>query len=255
MSSSFVLHITDCHLYEDKEAVKNRIRPFYSLKAVVDAALSQQAADAVIVSGDVAHEPTSETYSHLKNILSVATTSNVLVLPGNHDVEAPFRKHFEREFVELDEWNIFAIDTHVDGKLEGYVASSTIDQLFQRVTETTASVLVTGHHPIANVEVNWLDAHQVSNPDIIRKLLTQDSKIKAYVCGHVHMETDRTIDGLRQISTPSTCWQFAKQREGFAFDTALPGWRWFELGQDGSLYTQTYRLKSKQPEWYVHADA
>ncbi|OGT05923.1 MAG: hypothetical protein A2X78_03955 [Gammaproteobacteria bacterium GWE2_37_16] len=67
--------------------------------------------------------------------------------------------------------------------------------------------------------------------------------IKAVVCGHIHQESNQRYLGVDFLSTPATCWQFLPQSPKFKLDSAMPGYRWFELYSDGTYKTYVKRLE------------
>ncbi len=65
------------------------------------------------------------------------------------------------------------------------------------------------------------------------------------VSGHVHQAYDAEHDGIRIITTPSTCSQFAIGSDEFAVDDNPPAYRRIELHDDGKL--------SNELIWVGHA--
>jgi Icc protein len=56
--------------------------------------------------------------------------------------------------------------------------------------------------------------------------------------GHVHQASDHLRNGIRLMSTPSTCSQFRPNSDDFAVDERPPGYRWLELYPDGTIETE-----------------
>lgn len=67
--------------------------------------------------------------------------------------------------------------------------------------------------------------------------------VKCILWGHVHQDSDRMVDGIRMLSTPSTCVQFTPQSENFDIDTVAPGYRRLQLNADGTIETEVSRVK------------
>ena len=61
----------------------------------------------------------------------------------------------------------------------------------------------------------------------------------------MHQEFNGEKDGLPIIATPSTCIQFSPNSDDFKVDTAMPGYRWFNLHNDGQFETDVVRLPHK----------
>jgi 3',5'-cyclic-AMP phosphodiesterase len=246
-----ILQITDLHLLPDAGSRLLGVDTAASLDAVLRAALAEHTADALLVTGDIAHEPTSATYARARGLIEERYRGRALWLSGNHDLGAPLTRALANEgrdadlltdLLELGDWSIIAIDTHVDGAEGGYVAPAELARLRERLTRSDARfVIVVGHHPPLPIGTPWLDKGCIRNGAELLELLGDDARVKAYVCGHVHQETASTYRGLRLLTTPSTCFQFVAQTERFAVDATPPGWRWLELAADGTLTTRVGR--------------
>ena len=64
-----ILQITDLHLLPDADSRLLGVDTAASLDAVLRAALAEHAADALLVTGDIAHEPTSATYARARGLI------------------------------------------------------------------------------------------------------------------------------------------------------------------------------------------
>ena len=67
--------------------------------------------------------------------------------------------------------------------------------------------------------------------------------LRAILWGHVHQASDRVRQGVRLLSTPSTCAQFLPGSATFAMDTRPPGYRWLDLHDDGRIETRIVWLE------------
>src|SRR5690606_15849754 len=70
------------------------------------------------------------------------------------------------------------------------------------------------------------------------EIVDANPSVRCVTWGHVHQESDRERNGVRYLSTPSTCAQFLPQSEFFALDSRPPGMRWLELQPDGAIVTE-----------------
>jgi len=244
VSGSFsLLQITDLHVLAAANSRLLGVDTAMSLDAVLRAALSERAADAMIVTGDIAHDAAEATYTRVRDAIAAHYQGPIVWLPGNHDVAAPLdRQRPEATELQLGEWQIVAIDTHVDGAEGGNVAAAEIDRL-REVLALTASrfVIVAGHHPPMPLGTPWLDSGSIVNGAALLDLLSGSGRVKAYVCGHVHQETATMHRDVRVLTTPSTCFQFVPGTERFSVDATPPGWRWLDLASDGTLTTRVGR--------------
>lgn len=241
-TSCSVLQISDCHLFADDEHVKNAIKPRASLRRVLATAITERFPDVVIASGDLAQEPTHDVYQNFKDELHKFSATPQLVIPGNHDNGELMHKFFDIELISVKGWTFIPLATYQAGLVPGYVSPKALELLQANLADVSQPNLVVGHHPIFDVETSWLDKHKVGNHEAVFKILHSSPHTKAYLCGHVHLEHDQELDGVRQITTPSTCWQFAPQASSFRLDNLTPGWRWLELFPDGSIQTKVHRL-------------
>ena len=82
----------------------------------------------------------------------------------------------------------------------------------------------------------------MKDSDQLRAQLVQYDNLRAVLWGHVHQEFDADRNGVRLLSTPSTCVQFAPGADEFALHAAAPGYRWLTLNADGSIDTDVMRL-------------
>ena len=62
--------------------------------------------------------------------------------------------------------------------------------------------------------------------------------------GHVHQDFDVIQDQVWCVSTPSTCIQFKKDSTEFALEKLAPGYRIFDLHEDGEIETMVIRADS-----------
>jgi len=92
----------------------------------------------------------------------------------------------------------------------------------------------------------WIDQYIVRNADTFFKVLDRFPNVKAVVWGHVHQDFSSERKGVKLIATPSTCVQFKPNCNDFTVDTLMPGYRWFDLHDDGSFTTGVERVTGKE---------
>ncbi len=238
-----LLQITDLHLQPVPGSRLLGVDTAASLDAVLRRALSEHAPDALIVTGDIAHSATEETYARVRSVIASHYRGPALWSPGNHDLAAPLNRQRPEGFeLRLGEWSVIAIDTHVDDAEGGHVTAAELARLRELLARTsTRFVIVAGHHPPFPLGTPWLDKGCIANGTELLDVLADDARVKAYVCGHVHQESSSTLRGVRILTTPSTCFQFVPRSERFSVDATPPGWRWLELAADGTLTTRVGR--------------
>jgi Icc protein len=238
-----LLQITDLHLLPDPGARLLGVDTGASLDAVLAAALAARPPDALIVSGDIAHMPTAATYARARELLARHYRGPMMWLPGNHDLSAPLAAAAPpADELRLGDWSILTLDTHTDDVESGCVAPAELRRLQDRLRNSNARhVIVFGHHPALAVGTSWLDGSCIGNGAELLAALEADGRVRAYVCGHVHQANASAHSGIALFTTPSTCFQFVPGTERFTVDTTPPGWRWLELGADGTLRSHVGR--------------
>jgi Icc protein len=107
-------------------------------------------------------------------------------------------------------------------------------------------VIVSLHHQLIPVGSTWIDQYVVRNADALFKLTDAFPNVKIITWGHVHQEFQAKRNGVELLATPSTCVQFKPYCEDFTVDTLMPGYRWFDLREDGSFNTGVMRVSGKQ---------
>ncbi len=238
-----LLQITDLHLLPAAGSRLLGVDTAASLDAVLGAALSERAPDALLVTGDIAHSAAPDTYARVRSVIASHYRGSALWLPGNHDLAAPLNgQRPDGLELRLGEWSVMAIDTHVDNAEGGEVAAAELARVRDLLAYTAARfVIVAGHHPPFPLGTPWLDKGCIANGAELLDVLADDARVKAYVCGHVHQESSSMHRGVPILTTPSTCFQFVPGSERFSVDATPPGWRWLELAADGTLTTRVGR--------------
>ena len=239
-----VLQVTDCHLLPDPDATLLGVRTAASLAAVLDAAVAERTPDAVLATGDLAQAGVQATYELFLATIDRYYDGPLLCVPGNHDHGATFERVLPTDVLQLGDWLLVGVDTHVDEVVGGTVGEDELARLSGVLDNGGAgsNVLVAGHHCPVALGSPWLDIHRIDNGG---KLLTviAAAGAKAYVFGHIHQEAQvHDPASVPLYGTPSTCFQFATDTPTFALDDAQPGYRWLHLGADGSLDTEVRRL-------------
>jgi Icc protein len=84
----------------------------------------------------------------------------------------------------------------------------------------------------------WLDEVGLKNPQEFLSVIDQHTNVRGVLWGHVHQAYDGDRNGVKYMSTPSTCAQFLPGSDHFELDRRPPGYRWLELGADGTIGTR-----------------
>ena len=86
-----LIQFTDTHIFSDPAATFDGIDTMQSLQSVIDHARKfNWPPDAILVTGDLVHDPVEPAYQRLREMLN-KTAHPVFCIPGNHD--APLLMH------------------------------------------------------------------------------------------------------------------------------------------------------------------
>ncbi len=248
-----ILQISDTHLFANPEKMLLGVSTAHSFSAVVDAIQhNEQAFDVVLATGDLSQDHTAESYRHFANQVKTLNKP-VHWLPGNHDDQASMKPELlaagirpEMQLVG-DHWQVIMLDSQVCGTPHGWLSHIQLTQLEQALSQYPEKhTLICLHHHTYPIGSIWLDQHDLKNADDFLKLVARFPRVKAVLCGHVHQEYDQNHEGIRFLTSPSTCIQFKPLSQDFALDMVSPGWRYLQLYPDGRIATQVWRLPEGQ---------
>ena len=239
-----VLHITDLHLLERPGAKLLGVDTAASLDAVLDVALAERRPAAMLVTGDIAHEPTVATYRRFLNRLGERFDGPLLCLPGNHDRLAPMQAAgLPMAPINIDGWWLAGWDTHEDERPAARFDAAGWQALCDWVAQAGPKGIVATHHPLVAVDCPWLDKDRLANAQELLQCLSKMASVKALVFGHAHQALDRRHGPLPLLGTPSTCFQFRPRSDAFSIDDAAPGYRWLHLRNNGRVGTEVGRAQ------------
>ncbi|MBT6180308.1 MAG: metallophosphoesterase [Halieaceae bacterium] len=241
-----LVQVTDTHLTGDSDGTLLGMNTERSARQVIEAALASQQPDCVLVTGDIAADGQAAAYEQLNGFFNHRVPT--LWLPGNHDdvraQKGAYRDHLKRRIVGRH-WDVLMLETQVVGKVGGYFSSAELEALQCAVADAAAgdkSLLIATHHPLRALQSTWLDEQAVSNASAALTLMQTLSDRVVVVSGHVHQESDAVVQGVRMLTTPSTCIQFAPGSHDFALDDKQPGYRRIVLQPNGQIETQVIRI-------------
>lgn len=237
-----MLHLTDPHLFADRQGALRGAVTYDSLQAVLEHYRdSGWQADIAVVTGDLIQDDSAGAYAHFRESLATLGMP-VHCLPGNHDVPALMRDalaeepfHYCRP-IERAGWLIASVDSCVAGVAGGAISNREYERLEHLIAASDAEhVMVCLHHPPVPMNSKWLDTVGLKDGEEFLGRLANAGKVRLAIFGHVHQEYDADHHGIRIIATPSTCRQFAKGSETFAVDENPPAYRRITLNNDGSF--------------------
>ncbi len=245
-----LIQITDSHLGINHGDPLLSMNPDESLVDVLSLINQQQSEiDLILATGDIANDASLAAYQRFYTTVSDHLLAPMAWLPGNHDdhemMEAilPGSKH---QLIVRDSWIIVMLDSHVPGEIHGNFSQSELDFLSASLSaHTDKHVFITFHHQPVPIGSQWMDRYIVQNAHHFWEVISPYTNVKCVLWGHVHQQFDEVHNDIRLLSTPSTCIQFAPEQDDFMVENTMPGYRWLELYDDGSIQTGVERVVTK----------
>ncbi|HCS27084.1 MAG TPA: 3',5'-cyclic-AMP phosphodiesterase [Spongiibacteraceae bacterium] len=242
-----IAQISDTHLGQTDSYQLLGMDTDYSLRQVLKLFdQSGQHAELILLSGDISNNGYQQAYQRLYHLLEAR--DNVVWLPGNHDsvnlMKTVCAERWFRPRIVVGNWQIISLDSSVPGSSKGSLGADQITFLEDALqAHPDLYTLIALHHHVLPVGSDWLDEQLLSNQQAFFDLISAYPQVKAVTSGHVHQATDREKNGVRVLTAPSTCIQFAPNSPEFLVSTEAPGLRWLELYPDGSLQTRVERVQ------------
>jgi Icc protein len=246
-----LLQLTDPHLYADESRELYGVNTAATFRAALARGLAEAPGplDAILVTGDIAEDGQRATYERFRSMMSGLGVP-VMCIPGNHE-DLPTLSSVLNEpplhfcgSASFRDWRIVMLDSHVPGDDAGRLDEEELARLDRELTAAAGQhVLVCLHHQPIPMGSPWLDTVGLQNGDALRSIMARHGNVRAVLWGHVHQASDRHRDGVRMMSTPSTCAQFTPSTQACVMDLRPPGFRRLELLPDGQLRTEVVWLE------------
>jgi len=234
------------------------VQPNKNLHAILQHLQSlSPAAEALIISGDLAQEEVAGTYERIAELLQDYPWP-VHILPGNHDVPELMQAHLSQvmpnvrqsDALQLGHWHILLLDSSKPERNDGELSEQQLAQLqaqLQAIPEQAHSVIFLHHHPVS-INSPWMDPWGLQNADAFWQVLQAFPQVKAVVFGHIHNEFQTNYpreqgEPIKVYGTPSTCMQLSHDADQPSFLHTHPAWRELYLYPDGRLDTQVHYLE------------
>lgn len=247
-----ILQITDCHLGRDADESLLGLKTADSLVDVLERAAEQEDPfDLVLCSGDISNDGTADSYDRFIQLVRQHMPATPLAwLPGNHDDPAGMRTIRSAvprsDFLSIGDWNIILLNSRVPFEERGELPQSELDRLERLLaSDPTSPTLIFLHHQLVPVGSAWIDQYVVSNAADFFAITDQFDNIRAVSWGHVHQEFYRVRNGVDLLASPSTCVQFKPLSDDFTVDSAMPGYRAYELHSNGVYTTHVDRVTER----------
>ncbi len=244
-----VIQLSDTHIQSKRGGQLWNVDVDANLTAVIERLKTQHwPVDLVLVTGDLVQDDGAAAYRRFHELLAPLETP-VYCLPGNHDDPTILRQTlvnhpvYHRRHVIIGNWQFILLDSTLKHSSSGYLAESELLFLDTMLAAYSShyTILCLHHQPIS-IGSAWLDTMTVSNSAEFFAVVDHHPQVKAVIWGHVHQAFAQQRQGIALLSAPSTCVQFKPNQATPKADTLTPGYRWFELHQDGNFVSGVERI-------------
>lgn len=248
-----LVQVSDAHLFAETDGKLLGLNTDDSLQSVLDLIKKEQPdLDMVLVTGDISQDESEASYQRFERHMNTLIKPSYW-LQGNHDNSASIlqalggNERLSPCVVSAGSWRIIMLNSSVKDQVGGYLPDSELKFLEQSLADNKDKhVMVALHHQPVKVGSAWLDEQMVSNAEQFLSIIHRHKQVKALLWGHVHQAVDAQLESVRLLSLPSTCIQFKPGEEHFVADHVNPGYRWFELYDDGSFDTDISRVEDRE---------
>ena len=242
-----IIQISDLHLHESENSLMDMgpsLPPFsteQSFQKVREKICKDNEDCVVIISGDIAQEPSKKAYQRIAKLLHELPFP-CYCLAGNHDKPSYLKTYFNSknlhntDHLDLDKWRVIFLDTSKSGHPDGHLTEEQLKNL-KSLLKTKQHVLIAMHHHPIPINSKWMDDIRLQEANSFLQIVNQHQQIKAVIFGHIHQEFDEIHNGTRYLGNISTCIQFTPNKEDMIFSNQTPGYREINLLPNGTIKT------------------
>lgn len=248
-----VLQITDSHLGSESDESLLGINTEQSLRDVLTAINENHPEpapfDLIVATGDISNDGKRPSYQRFVSIVREYLPGMPLAwLEGNHDDPAGMRVKDVPQplshIVGVGDWRVILLSSRVPFEERGELPESELIRLEKLLAIRSESpTLVMMHHQPVPVGCAWLDQYKVANSEAFFDIVDRYPNVKGVVWGHVHQEFYMRRGNVELFATPSTCVQFKPRNDDFTVDAKMPGYRVFDLHDDGRIGSYINRVE------------
>ena len=252
-----ITQFSDPHLTSNPEGLKG-IDTFERFRRCVEHARRNQVAaqdEIYILSGDIAHDESLETYQALKEFMS-KSGGTWYCIPGNHDAPSLLHQVFPEHSPSLepgymaalstDDVEVLLFSSHISGEVAGELSEASLERLSR--SDGRAKIIFL-HHPPLTLHDPEFDAMALRNQERFWDCVERNDDIIGVLFGHAHRaHREVRILGKREVLVmccPSTAFQYGSDTEApYGFDPARIGYRTIFYEGECGLQTSVHWLKT-----------
>lgn len=244
-----LLQITDLHIMPNAGDMLYGVDTERTFHAAIEQAFAEHnAIDAILVTGDLTHDPCPSAYHRiLKKLESYSLPC--ICLPGNHDDYDMMQQILGSGSVScqkqlfLSDWQIICLNSQIPGSPRGHLSIRELQFLEDCLkTHPNCPALIAVHHHCLKTGSIWMDTMMIDNSADLFAVTAMHPQVKMITCGHIHQLMDTVVESTRIVATPSTCFQFKPKSNELGIDDKPPEYRLIELYSDGRIETKSFSL-------------
>jgi 3',5'-cyclic-AMP phosphodiesterase len=265
MSDFSFVQITDHHLLETEETLREGFCPGHAMRMVMRH-IAQNVADKVdfiISTGDLVEPDTDATYQGALKLLGINSSAalpgpqyvNVegltkfpmYFLPGNHDKREMFTRYLFPESQAPSLYNLtfehkgvqfIFMDWGPESKAHLYPETG---EFLKRALQADMPSVLVMHQHVKKIGSRWLDDFIADNLDDFWDIvLPRRDKVMGILNGHVHITYEDEYAGIPLLGLRSTAYPFAKTDDPVVI-LASPHYRLVHI-HDGVLTSRIYKV-------------
>ncbi len=244
-----LIQLTDTHIFADPETTFDGIDTSASLKRVISLAQNTHwPPDAVLVTGDLVHDPEPKAYERLAEILETIEHP-VFCIPGNHDDPDLMKTILNQGIIstpgsiQFENWIIPMLDSFLPNTHSGRLDASELQFLDEQLeANKNKHALVCLHHSPVSINSPWMDKMSLQNPNDFFAVIDKHKQVRAVLWGHIHQEFNSMHNDVQLMAAPSTCVQFMPGVDHYTKDNQTAGYRYMKLFNSGEIETLVTRL-------------
>jgi len=263
---SFV-QITDHHLLESEEQLREGFSPGHALRMVMRHIAENVAgkADFIISTGDLVEPPTDATYQCAVKLLGLQEPASLpgpqkinieglhdypmYFLPGNHDDRELMTRYLFPNSKPAKLYNFTFVHKGIQfifmdwgPESKAFLLPET-QEFLAKATQSDLPSVILCHQHVKPIGSRWLDEFIADNVDEFWEIAAKPGireKILAILCGHVHITYEEEFRGIPILGLRSTGYPFAKSDE-IVMLLAPPHYRFVSI-QNGVLTSRIYKV-------------
>ncbi|MBM3264654.1 MAG: phosphodiesterase [candidate division Zixibacteria bacterium] len=217
-----LVQLSDLHIVApDKQPVHGNDTISHLERTVAAVNRLDPAPGFVLVTGDLTNDEQPASYTRVKSLLEKLHAPVHLAL-GNHDERKTFRSVVLDEAhpsadrycytFRQGEWRFVVLDSLDEGKVTGHIDEDQLRWLADTLdADASTPTVVCLHHPPVPIDVAWLDALMLIEPERLLSVFDARPCVRLVLCGHVHQPSVTHRGTYAVFTSPAVSFQFRRE--------------------------------------------